>query len=296
MLGSITSFLLHNTMITLMLAIGLRTPTHVLDATWLQRDLVWKGLLVLLLGVPVLALITVTVLPLDRETTAFIALMAVCPGAPLIFRKFRDRPIVVTIIAVVSLLVPLTVGIWLSVISRTLGVDLSVDSGTLAKVMVKQVLPLGIGVLIASIWPIFADRLGRVVWWVFTAGFVLALGLVVYKGAPALLDIDVWTGIAVIVMVIGSIAMGHWAGHPDLEDSRMLATIAVLGNPAVAIAVLSSTFPGYRPRALFAGYLVLRALALLPYARWSKKHADRSNTDTTVGPPGALPANVVPAR
>ncbi len=294
MLASIVALVLHHVMAVLMLAVGLQTTVSELRSTWSHRALVWKALIVLLIGVPLLGLATAAILPLTPRAAAFVAIMAGCPGAPMAFRTLRGRTVVVAIIAIVSILAPLTVAVWIAVLDRVFAEHLSVTPHTLAVVAVRQLLPLAIGIAVASSWPRVAPKLARIAWFVFMAALVIAIAVVLVKGAPELLTANGWSIVAVVVMAIGSAAMGHWAGRPDRENSRLLATIAALGNPALAIAVISSSDPGFRPGALFFAYLLARALCLLPYTLWSKRWARRPPARVKFGPPTAAPPAAVP--
>src|SRR5947207_1421480 len=62
-LATIATFLLQNMMTALMLAIGLSTSVEMLRETWHERRLVWKALVLLELAVPLLAVVTVLILP-----------------------------------------------------------------------------------------------------------------------------------------------------------------------------------------------------------------------------------------
>jgi|HubBroStandDraft_6_1064221.scaffolds.fasta_scaffold251315_1 BASS family bile acid:Na+ symporter len=293
MLASIVALILHHVMAVLMLAVGLQTTVAELRSTWSQRALLWKSLVVLLIGVPLLGLATALVLPLTPRAAAFVAIMAGCPGAPMAFRALRGRTMCVAIIAIVSILAPLTVFVWVEILDHVFAANLSVTAHTLAVVAVRQLLPLAIGIAVASSFPRVAPKLARITWFVFMAALAIAIVVVLVKGAPELLTANRWAIAAVVVMAIGSAAMGHWAGRPDRENSRLLATIAVLGNPALAIAVISSSDPGFRPGALFFAYLLARALCLVPYTLWSKRWARRPPTRIKFGPPAAAPPAAV---
>jgi BASS family bile acid:Na+ symporter len=296
MLASVTAFLLRHLMAALMLSVGLHTPISELRATWAQRTVIWKALIVLFIGVPLLALLTVAVLPLGDRAAAFVVIMAVCPGAPLVFRTFRDRRLVVAIIALVGLAAPLAVWAWISAVGRFSPLHVHVEARTLARVALEQLLPLGIGVALASTLPRVARPLARIAWYFFALSFAVAIVVAIVKGGRELLTVDGWAILAVLVMVAGSIALGHWAGRPQRENSRLLATMAVLGNPALAIAVIASTDPGFRPGALFFAYLIARAIFLLPYAQWSKRWARRPPRRVTFGPASKLPPASVPGH
>ena len=294
MLASIVAFVLHHVMAVLMLAVGLQTTTSELRSTWSHRAFVWKALVVLLIGVPLLGIATATILPLAPRAAAFVAIIAGCPGAPLAFRSLRGHTMVVTIIAIVSIFAPLTVAIWVEVLNHLFGAKLDVTAGTLAVVAIRQIVLLAIGIAVATAWPRIAAKLERIAWIVFMAAFVIAVVVVLAKGGRELLDANRWAILAVFVMVAGSAAMGHWSGRPDRDNSRILATVAVLGNPALAIAVISSSDPGFRPGALFFAYLLARALFLVPYTQWSKRWAQRPPpTRVKFGPPTAAPPAAV---
>lgn len=275
MLASVTVFLIRNLMAALMLSVGLQTPLRDLRATWSQRALIWRALIVLFVAVPLLALVTIEVLPLGDLAATFVVIMAVCPGAPMVFRTFRDRRLVVTLIAVVGVVAPLVAWAWITTLVHVLPIPLRVTARTLEYAALKQLLPLCVGVAVASTLPRVAKPLARIAWYIFAVGFVVAIVVALVKGGGAMFTSGGWWLVAVLMMAAGSIAVGHWAGRPDRENSRLLATLAVLGNPALAVAVIGSNDPGFRPGALFFAYLLARALCLLPYALWSKRWAQR---------------------
>jgi BASS family bile acid:Na+ symporter len=270
-LAAFVAFLFRNVMSALMLAVGLDTTAAALRATWSQRAVVGRALAALAIAVPLLGLIVAAAMPLPVRATACIAIMAACPGAPVALRRGRDRALATTIIAAVSLLAPLIVSVWVGAIDRTLGFDFAVAPATLATVALRQLLPLALGIAVASAWPRVAHVLGRVAWVAFYVAFGIAIAVAIVKGAPEFLAVNLWELAAVVAMVAGSIAIGHLAGAPDREHGQLVATIAVLGNPALAIAVVTESYPGYRPGALFLAYLLLRGLLLVPYSVWATR-------------------------
>jgi len=271
----------------LMLAVGLSMSVAALRATWTERRVVGRALLVLELGVPLLALATVLLLPVGVQATAVIAIMAVCPGAPMILKKVRDRPVVLVIVALVSLLAPISVAAWVAVLDRALPHELGVRAGTLAQItLLRQVLPLAIGVGIAAVLPRAARLLARVAWGFFYVGFALALVLVLYKGAPVLVHTSPIAIVAGGIVLLGSAVMGHLAGRPRPEDEKGLAIVAVLENPALASAVIAESYPGFKPGALMAAYVLGRALVLLLFAFVARQWSKRSGRHVELEPPG----------
>ena len=292
MVATIATVLLQNMMSALMLAVGLRTSTAALRATWAERRLVWRALCVLELGVPLLALGTLLVLPVGSQATAIIAIVSVCAGAPMILRKLGDRAVVIVIVALVSLLAPISVTVWVAALDRVLPHELDVRAGTLAQITVlRQVVPLALGVGIAAVLPRAAVQLARVASGVFYLGFALALALALYKGAPVLAHTSPLAIVAGGIIVLGSAAMGHWVGRPRPEDEKALAMVAALGNPALAAAVIAESYPGFKAGALMAAYLIGRALVLFLFTFVVSQWFKRSGRRVAIEPPGvAAPA------
>ena len=266
MIASVVSVVVRNMAVALMLGVGLKTPPDALRAAWRERGLVIAALVVLELGVPLVAIATVSLVPLGILATAIIAVMAVCPGAPMIVGRRRDRVLGMEVIGLVSLLAPITVAVWVAVLDRVLPFHLSVDPGAVAKItLLKIVLPLAVGLVIAAAWPRLAHVLAPVVLGVFVVGFGVALVIALVKGLPVLARTGPWPLVALIIVVAASIALGHWAGGPQLGDRSALATIAVLGNPALGAAVIADSFTGYKVLPLVAAYVIGRTIALVPY-------------------------------
>ena len=271
MLATLISFALRLTVIALGLAVGSQTTTRALRATRRQLTVVRRSLLVLLLGAPLLAFLTVSVLPLPATAAAFLLIVALCPGAPLVFRSFRDRADVVLIIAIVGVVAPFLVAGCVPLVERVAGTELAIRPGLLAKIALVQVLPLVAGAAIAAIAPHAALVISRITWYVFLAGFCLALVIVLAMGSRALIHANPWSAIAVVIITAGSIAMGHWAGSPRPDDERAIATMAALGNPALGATVIASLSPDVKTGALVAAYVLGRALVLMIYTLAMKR-------------------------
>jgi BASS family bile acid:Na+ symporter len=162
---------------------------------------------------------------------------------------------------------------------------------------------VGMGIVAAV--PRVARWLARAAWVVFFAGIAVAAVLVLAKGAPVLLHTSPWALLAVVVVVAGSLLMGHLAGRPRLEDRSALAFMAVLGNPALGAAVIAESFPNFQAGALIAAYVIARGLAMLPYTIAVKrriKHAaereegappraEKPGTPGVLPPPAAVPGH-----
>jgi hypothetical protein len=238
----------------LMLAVGLSMTPRVLREATHQLPAIARALVVLLAGVPMIALAVVTALRLEPGMAMLIPVAAVCAGAP--FSLHGDRPIVPIILALVALLVPLTGPLWL----RVAHLDIAIP---IATVGARQVVPLGLGIAVAVVWPRVAERLAAIAWIAFDLAVVTAglLALLRY-GTAVLPELTSRAIAAEVLLVAWSATMGHWAGGPHPGDRRALTTLAVAGNPALAAALL----PAGAITALIALHLLVRLIALAPHA------------------------------
>jgi predicted Na+-dependent transporter len=237
----------------LMLAVGLAMTPRVLREAMHRLPAIARSLAVLLAGVPMIALAVVTALRLEPGMAMLIPVAAVCAGTA--FSPRRDSLILPVILALVAMLVPLTGPFWL----RLAHLDIVVP---LAVVGARQVVPLGIGIAIAVLWPRLSERAGRLLGYAVDLA-VLATGvaLLVRSGTAVIPELTPRAIVAVVLLVAWSATMGHWAGRPHRADRRAIATTAVVGNPALALALL----PGPAIGALIALHVLVRLIVLFPY-------------------------------
>lgn len=108
------------------------------------------GEFVLLHG-SVFALLVAGTFPVGEPVMGIIAVMAVCPGAPFLLHRVRDRAVLVVILALVSVLAVATVPVWLAAIEATVGLEFAAPPATLARMAAANlILPLALGVAVAT--------------------------------------------------------------------------------------------------------------------------------------------------
>ncbi len=246
-------FVLQHLVSVLMLAVGLAmTPRMLREATH-HVPVIARSLAVLLAGVPMIALAVVTALRLEPGMAMLIPVAAVCAGTA--FSPRRDQLILPVILALVAVLVPLTGPFWLHLAHLDIAVPLAV-------VGARQIVPLGVGVAIAVLWPRFADRVGRVLWYAVDLAVVATGVALLARSGPAVIPELTPRAIAAVVLLVAwSATLGHWAGRPHRADRHAIAMTAVIGNPALALALLPRPAIG----ALIALHVLVRLIVLFPY-------------------------------
>jgi predicted Na+-dependent transporter len=277
MLSTLLHFLAAHAVAALMLSVGLQTDHSVFRELARRWRLVARALAVVWIGVPVLAILVSELFALRRIGTATLLIMAISPGVPLLLPNARrahgdyETALLVLISTAITALV--LVPLWAAFLSRTTSIELPVEPIDVAVTLIPSVLiPFAAGRIITDLSPRIAAVLARIFTIVFAIGFVLLLVGLTPKAIPLLRDLTLRGVLAVIVLTLGSAAMGYAAGGP-LPGARIsVAFAAALGNPALAAAVAERTYPVRVVMPVIGVFLLLRALSLIPFRLWLSRH------------------------
>lgn len=286
MLRQLVSFLLGYLVFALVLGVGLQTTARELHrALTQQTGLLLRAALVANLVVPLVALLAMVALPLPPRLEVLVLLMAICPGAPFFLNRFRSSSTLASdLLLVVSLAGIVTVPLWAWIIGRAFPYQLVISAGDVLLVLAKSVLlPLALGLLVRRFLPAAAPVLAQVTGWFYRIAFVAAIALALVVGGRVVWQAPLSSVLVVVALTIVSALLGHWAGGPVPEDRKMVATLAALGNPGLALAIVHHSYPGVKAGAVVIAYILVRALTLVPYQLWSKRHLQP--------PPGTRPAH-----
>jgi bile acid:Na+ symporter, BASS family len=244
-----------------------------------RRQLVVRAVVVTLVVGPALAALMVSLLPLGKLASAVILVMAASPGAPLLVQAIhKDRRLIptATLISVtVSVLAIVTVPLILAAYDAIFAIQLRVDAGMLIrKVILPMGIPMAAGIALRRFWPKLAARVAPVSLWVYKIELALAVCAVIAVSVPAWRELNVWHLLAMVVITFAEAALGYAFGRGFERDERnLLAISAVYGNPALALVIAASTRPDLKTLPFFAVYILVRALALVPYRQWFKHRA-----------------------
>ena len=275
MLHQALSFLLGNLIFALVLGIGLSTTAQELYRDLRQRPgVLMRAVLVSNILVPLMAVLAMAALQLRPRLEILILLMAICPGAPFFLNRFRTAASLASdLLLVVSLVGMITVPLWTWVIQRLFPYELVITAPQVLLVLLKSILlPLALGLLIRQFLPRLAPPLARVAGLFYKVALVVALGVALIVGGRVVLQTPIVSVLVVVLLTIAAALLGHWAGGPETEDRRMVAFLAALGNPGLALAVVHHSYPDVKAGAIVIAYILVRALTLLPYQLWTKRH------------------------
>ena len=239
-----------------------------------------RTLVAIWVAVPVVNIAVVFGLGVTGLGATTLLIMSVCPGVPLLLASTRSvRGAVST--AFLALLLsaaiePLMLPLWTRVMTGIQPADLTIQAIDVMQVRVPTLwLPIAVGFAVRAAWPRVAGVLARISDGVFIVGVAASAIVVIIQGLPLLVQTPMRTFIAAAVITVGDALIGYWAGWPHREDQKAIALAAALANPALALAVVEVSYPGFQASALVAVYLLVRGLVMVPFEFWLKRLGER---------------------
>jgi predicted Na+-dependent transporter len=271
------------TLFAIMFALGVGLPLDGLGRWQQHRGLLLRGLIGTCLLVPVAAALLLLLPPtmsLSQPARFSIALMAVCPSAPLLMRKAGkqggDRILAALLQVAAALAAIITIPLLASGFTRIFGVEgWQVQSQHVAaQVALVQLLPLLLGLLVRRFAPSWASRLEKPLDRLANGLLLLLVLVVLLKTAPLLVTYVGANLIALPVMaalVLISLALGYGLANRDPCLGVTLALVTSMRNPGLALllaGIYAPEMPAVKLGILV--YLLITVLLSIPFLRWQR--------------------------
>ncbi|MFN9645665.1 MAG: bile acid:sodium symporter family protein [Cyanobacteriota bacterium] len=271
-------------LITLMIALGLGLRPHRLAEHRQRPWLVLRGVLGSCVLVPLVALALLK-LPVSQSMSAGarlgIALMALCPSAPLTLRKAGVQGGDAHLAAVLQVAAALGAVVSVPLLSDVFRASFPVQGwaiqpGQVAwQVGLVQVLPLAAGVLLGHWRPRLAAR-----WAVATqkAALLMTLivvGLVFGLVLPQLVSFlraNLLAIGAMVAMTTAALGIGYGLGGGEPQGRLTMALVTSMRNPGLALLLAvthGSDVLGLR--LAIVTYLLVTLLVSIPFLRWAQR-------------------------
>ncbi len=138
-----------------------------------------------------------------------------------------------------------------------------------------QFLPVILGLLIQKFSPKTTSIIGKPLILIANTLFLLLLILLIIPGFRLILQIGILPLVAIVMMVVISLAIGHIFGGSEVDKRSALAIACIARNIGLAIyiAYLSNSQQQVVPTLI--SYAILGALIAIPYSNWSKRQLAR---------------------
>ena len=270
----------------IMFALGLNLRDNHFDLIRNRSALLLRVLLGTCVLVPLVAMIILW-LPLSFELSQparlSIALMAVCPSAPLTLRKAGKvggnaqmagyLQMVAAIEAIIS--IPLMAELFTTVFKgqgweiRPMQVAMNVGQ--------VQILPLLLGLLLRRWLPAWAERAEPFFNKLANLLLLLLLVVILVKAFPLLIPFASKNLLALAlmaVMVIASLLIGYLLAGPDPKERTTVSLVISMRNPGLALLFAQINAPQMLELKLsILTYLVLTIIFSIPFLNWRKRLA-----------------------
>jgi BASS family bile acid:Na+ symporter len=277
----VVKYTVMTSVILLMLGVGLRITFRQVLEVFRQVASVARGLAANFLVVPVLTYLTLVWLPIAPDVKIGIMLMAAVPIAPMAPSPFVDMADgdlpysagLMTIVAILS--VALTPLILFLALPRSEGGMVLDPLQIIEALLTVQLIPIGVGMALASASPSWTARLLRFVPKLGQIGLLLGVAALLVVQASEILAIGLVGYAAIAVLVIVWLFAGDWMGYGEAPARRRsLAILTAIRNIPLAFLIANASFPG---SAVAAVTLFVSALTMVASVIYAKVLTGRSS-------------------
>jgi len=207
-----------------------------------------------------------------------IALMALCPSAPLTLRKAKehggDRDLAALLQVLAALMAIVSIPLLADLFRSSFGVQgWHIEPQQVAKqIITVQLLPLGLALLVRRWRPDLANRIEGPIEKLAGLLLMLLIVVVLIKTFPLLEGYIPANGPALLVMVLvvlGSLVVGYGLGGPGRRDRVTGSLLTSMRNPGLALLFASLYAPTPEPvKVGILCFLLIRVLLSIPFLRW----------------------------
>jgi BASS family bile acid:Na+ symporter len=232
------------TLFLLMFTIGLREGFVNLTLLWRRPGLLFRCLLASFVLVPIAAMAIDTIVPMSDPVRAGIGAMAVCPGAPMLYRKLvslkANAPIAGSYQVTMSLFAVVLVPLWIiliNVLYLKQNPNTIVDVGR--QIAFIQLIPITAGMVIRGWFPSLGEDLLPPTQKISSVMLLGVLVVILIVALPQVLRVGVVTVLGVVLFVAATLVIGHYLGGPTPEGRVALALANSSRNAGLALALVA---------------------------------------------------------
>jgi bile acid:Na+ symporter, BASS family len=265
----------------LVFAIGLTTAPRDAASLIHRPGLFSRSVLSMNVIMPLVALWMAAVLSLHPAVELALIATAVSPIPPFMPLKTTtaggEESYAVSLLVGESLLAIILVPVSIWLLGDFFGQSLYVSPASVTRVVGASVLlPAAAGIGVRRYAPHVAS-------WLAKPARLTAIVLLIVALVP--LMVTLWEPMMQLVgnghiaafaaLAVVGLGVGHSLGGPSVEDRPVLALSTSARHPAVAIAIVTATFPGQRlaPAGVLLA-LITASLTAIPYTAWIKRQMD----------------------
>ena len=255
------------------------SPLRVLAYFQERPGMVLRALFGALVLVPMAALVLILLLKPSQALAVGLAILVACPPAPLMLKAATKKgggnaEFMASLHLSLALLAFVSVPAILFLLSLPLGFRAEVDQAAMALILAKTiVLPVGLGLAVRYFSPGFADKFGPVIGKVGTIGLMVVVLFAVVAFYPALLNMDAWSYLVIVLVSAAALAIGHFFASGDDSERTVLAVECGVRHPVLALTIASANFGQAQALPILVPCVVTFIAMAMAYLIWRGKHA-----------------------
>ena len=265
--------LLEASIVALVFGVGLSGRSRDMLFIACRPRLLLRALVAMNVLIPLVTLSALSALRMPSSVVIGAALLAISPAASLLPRKEVDigsrSELMLACSVLGALLAIVSVPLWLSVIGQFLIADATIAPVAVTRlVSVLFLLPLSLGIMLRRLAPTLMVRAsGPVI--VIADGLLLGVLVALAVGAlPAFRQLGGGFLLAMAVLSACTVLIGHFAGGHEAPDRSVLAVLAGVRHPGLALLIARYNFEGDLVLAAVVASFLIGALVTLPYTFW----------------------------
>jgi bile acid:Na+ symporter, BASS family len=276
---------------------GLQAPPPGAKRLWRRPKELIRGLVAVMVVVPLWVLALVQVMPLSLAVRAgmLIAVLAVGIGPVAGMKRMAgnsphasdalDLNLAVLVLSIVF--VPLAFGVFAALLGR----DLHLGYWPVAKVVLgRALIPLLIGIGVARSSPAFAAKTGPRLAKIVDGGLLAVLAIAIAATWREMASVGGLGWIACVLASVGAVILGHVVGGPEPETRAVDAVAATMRFPALALTLAAAVPQGKRLVPVVAVYIVASLLVVTAYGLVMRRRERRRPRPVTSARPQAAHA------
>jgi BASS family bile acid:Na+ symporter len=263
-------------LIALIAALGMNATFGELVSLFRQPVRLLKALIAVNVVAPTAAAIIIGLFPLTPLVQLGIVVMAVSPVPPFVpgkaLKAGGDKSYTLGLYTALSLLAVIIVPVTVAILSKAYGVDVPLPPlAVLRIVVISVILPLAIGLGVRRFWPALAELLAPVLGKLAMLVLLIVVVLLLIVLWPRIMGL-IGNGTVVAMALVSAIALaaGHLLGGPSLGDRGALAVSAATRHPGIALTIANAAGHREATPAIIA-FVLVSCLVTIPYQMWMKR-------------------------
>jgi BASS family bile acid:Na+ symporter len=274
---TLVPIIVQSSLFLLTLAVGMRSEWSDLLYVFRRPADFVRALVAVNVVVPVAAILSCAIFPIDWPTKGGLLVMAVSPLAPFATGKMlkfsADRSYDVGLYSALILAAVIIVPLTMALLSPWYEHHATISVGVVAWFVFGSVfIPLLAGIVIATIWPRLSARAAPIANLIAYLLLLPPAALILFKSGKLVMSlIGDGTVVAINLIIIAALAGGHFLGGSKADHRFALAQAAATRHPGIAGLIAAGNYAEHsQVSAAILLFVIVSIVLTAVYGKWAK--------------------------